>query len=118
MSEMIERAARAVCGNSLSGFCANVGKFFGCKVGRGESFNGSNCVATRDQLLLTEHWTQACGAIQAIREPSDAQVLVYARKYFYDNWGDGSAAAARDYTTAEDAWRDMVDALLDEGAGK
>lgn len=95
----LERAARSVCAASLSGFCNSVGGSLGCRVGRGEEFNGSNCAATREQLWLTEHWSQAHAVILSIREPSEAM----------------NEAARRADSFDESIWHAMIDALLEEG---
>ena len=48
-----EKVARILCARAgSSGFCSCVGESLGCKVGRGESFHGSNCKADKTQLML------------------------------------------------------------------
>ncbi len=96
-ASMVERVARAICGNSLGGYCEFVGGDLGCKVGRGESFNGKNCVATRDALQLSEHWREARAAIEAMREPTDAMEAAGERFHFPEN-----------------TWQAMIDAALKE----
>lgn len=64
---LIESMARAICGNHITGYCRDVGGDLGCRVGRGESFNGKNCIATRDALICSFEWTMASAALAAQR---------------------------------------------------
>lgn len=91
MIDMVEKVARAICGHAGQGFCADVGGDLGCKRGRGESYNGSNCIASRDQLVMTQHWDQARAAIEAMREPPEK----------VGEWDHG-----------REIWQDMIDAAL------
>lgn len=107
----LERAARAILRAELEEHAAQL-----VADGILDAHTAAAAVASAVDKKWQTKIIGARSAILSIREPSDAQVLVYARKYYADNWGDGSPLAAREYTTAEDAWRDMVDALLAEGA--
>lgn len=98
---MIERVARAICGNAASGFCADVGGDLGCKRGRGQSYDGTNCIASREQLMMTSHWDEARAAIEAMRTPTEAMVRAT------DSYDRYRAAI-------EDEWRLMIDAALKE----
>lgn len=61
-----ERVARAICAHE-SGFCNGFGEYVGCRVGRGEIFDGANCKATTVQLQLSSHWDSAVAAIRAMQ---------------------------------------------------
>ncbi len=67
----IERVARAICAHE-QGFCVDIGGYQGCKVGRGESYDGTNCSASLEQLRLCHHWDSAKAAIQAMLSTKDA----------------------------------------------
>jgi hypothetical protein len=61
-----ERVARVLCSRQgQGGFCDCVGGSLGCQVGRGEGFDGTNCKASRDQLILSGLWATAEAAINA-----------------------------------------------------
>lgn len=65
--DLVEVMRRGICGGSLQGYCRDVGGYLGCKVGRGEAFNGKNCIASDAALGLSNHDSQARAALQAAK---------------------------------------------------
>lgn len=66
--DKVEKAARTICAHEYGGFCDNVGKEIGCKVGRGESPHWSKCVATSVQLALSGRIRTAEEVIKSMEE--------------------------------------------------
>lgn len=100
MSEMIERVARAICAHNMGGFCDNFGHHQGCKVGRGERYNASNCAAGRPQLQVSLEWAMATEAIKAMRDPTDLMGAGLPNDYRPGNH------------SATQIWQAMIDAAV------
>jgi hypothetical protein len=64
----IQKAARAVCARSLTGFCSLRGDELGCKSGRGAELHWTQCKATDEQLKAADEWAIAECVLSPVME--------------------------------------------------
>lgn len=81
-----------------------------CKVGRGVSYNGTNCKARIGALRMSPEWLQAEAALEAIRQPTE-EMLAAGTRGSHSGEYVGLDGIPR-HTDAERVWFPMIDAAL------